>query len=497
MDKIVRLPFKKISEWLICICLGLLLIASLLPVVRLSVYAFPYYDDFNYGNAVKYAFEHGAGFTELIKAATDYTKIVYDTWQGTYASVFLMSLMPASFGYGYYYLGILVIIAALVMGTLYLTYTISTCFFGAGKIRGLNLALFVTFMNVELFYEAQQGIYWYNAAIHYTFMHSIMFIMLAEVIRILFCPKKSLLTMHIIFSSLLAAIVAGANFVTALQGILMICFVFVVGLFVKKKRAKFIIAPAVVFFAGLMINILAPGNESRKASYAGVSKGPIEAVVLSFASAFKKLWEFTGFPFLALFVALIPIAFCVGLNAKGKFRLPGLMSLLSFCFYATGFTPSWYGMGEEGLARTFCAIKLVLIILVAFNLVYWAGWLSNRLSQERLQKVKDILEHRLIIYLFSFGVFMVSFAVSKNQAGNFLSYGAYYYVHTGEALNYYNEHLVMDTLIKEAGEVVELEPFIWRPWFLCKKNEIDTNPDFEQNKALAQWYKKAQIYTRE
>lgn len=501
MEKVLGLPLKKIPQWVISCGLILLLLIALIPVYRLTLYAFPYYDDFNYGINVKYAFEHGAGFSKVIKTAYEDTVFTYNTWQGTYSSVFLMVLMPAAFGYQYYFIGLCAIITMFVLGTCYLTYTVCSKVFKASKLSSFNLASFVTLMNVELFYEAQQGFYWYNSSIHYTFMHSLMFVLLAEIIRIVYSDKKAGTAFRVAVSSILAFIVAGANFVTGLQGFLMILFIFLAGVFViKNKRAIWALCPLLIFFAGMILNVAAPGNASRQAIYADVAKGPVESVLYSFLAGFKHLNEFTGFPFWAFFVGLIPLAYMVAKSSSFNFKMPLLVTALSFCFYSTGYTPSLYGMGYDGLARTFCAVKLVFLVLVAINLIYWLGWIGKKLdkdSEDGKEGVLSFFENRAIVFVLSAALVVLSFAVSKNQAGKFLTYGAYYYVHTGEALNYYNEHMVMDTLIKEAGDEVVLDPFVWRPWFLCKKDELETYPMAEQNQALARWYGKREIYISE
>lgn len=74
-----------------------------------------------------------------------------------------------------------------------------------------------------------------------------------------------------------------------------------------------------------------------------------------------------------------------------------------------------------------------------------------------------------------------------------MCYGAYYYVHSGEAFNYYNEQLAREENIKKSGADVELEPLVWRPWFLCKKIELSEDTHAEQNVAMARWYGKSSI----
>ena len=59
------------------------------------------------------------------------------------------------------------------------------------------------------------------------------------------------------------------------------------------------------------------------------------------------------------------------------------------------------------------------------------------------------------------------FQVSPNQAGHYSAYGAYYYVHTGEAYNFHQEYLERVEKLLGDEDDVQLQPYHYKPWFLC------------------------------
>ena len=66
------------------------------------------------------------------------------------------------------------------------------------------------------------------------------------------------------------------------------------------------------------------------------------------------------------------------------------------------------------------------------------------------------------------------------------------YIHTGEAYNFHQEYLARLEVLKSDETSVVLEPYHWRPWFLCA-GELSDNPEADQNRAIARWYKKSSV----
>jgi hypothetical protein len=89
-------------------------------------------------------------------------------------------------------------------------------------------------------------------------------------------------------------------------------------------------------------------------------------------------------------------------------------------------------------------------------------------------------------------VMVFIFSLSPNQAGYYSSYGAYYYVHTGEAYNFHEEYMERVKLLKSDEQNVVLKPYTYRPWMLCT-GDLEDNPDAEEIKSVAAWYNKESV----
>ena len=55
----------------------------------------------------------------------------------------------------------------------------------------------------------------------------------------------------------------------------------------------------------------------------------------------------------------------------------------------------------------------------------------------------------------------------SQSGGHYSSYGAYYYVHTGEAYNFHQEYLERVAILSGPEKDVQLPAYQFRPWFLC------------------------------
>ena len=471
----------------------LLLGIMLVPVLRLALYAVPWYDDYNYALNVKSFINEYGIWPGAFKGAVYVVKTWWWCWQGTFSSIFMMSLMPEVFGEGYYSLGILGIILFFTVSALIFVKITLAKVMKAQKTTQISVAVLVTLTMLELIYTAQQGIYWYNAAVHYTFMHGCLFLLLTAAIKILYAEAWKHNVILAVSAAFLALVCSGSNFVTALQGILLLVLLMLLGAAGKKKSVYYLLPSLCIYGFGLYKNIMAPGNDIRAMYYVGC--GPVKSVLLSFQSGFAHFWEFTG-------VITILILFLYGLmiwntvsKVQFRFPFPAIVTLLSFCFYCTGFTSSYYGMGTEGLSRTWVVIKFTLQLLLFVNVTYWIGWIQQRCKK----RGRQIGQARQWVWAYAFvGLLAVLwFQTNPNQAGSVLSYGAYYYVHTGEAYNLHQEYLQrVETIQSSEESIVEVMPYVWKPWFLYK-GELSSDPFSETNKGMADWFGKEGIYIKE
>jgi len=136
-------------------------------------------------------------------------------------------------------------------------------------------------------------------------------------------------------------------------------------------------------------------------------------------------------------------------------------------------------------------------LLLSLNKKYGGGWL-----QERLQKKASGSTARWLanwngaavwwFYAIMGLEFIMIFQVSPNQAGHYSAYGAYYYVHTGEAYNFHQEYLERVEKLLGDEDDVQLQPYHYKPWFLCM-GDLSEDENNEANRSLAIWYDKDSV----
>ena len=503
--------WKKILTWkpgekLLAIGFCLLLLAALIPLFRLTIYAVPYYDDYNFGRFARAAIEQEQSKWAAISGALDCSRTQWYAWQGTYSSIFFMTLMPAVWGEQYYFLGPVFILLLLLAGSMVFTHVILRKVFRMEKWSSLAIQAVITIAEFMFIYSAQSGFYWYNGGIHYVGMHGFGLLFLSVAICLERAEGRTAKGLLFTASVLLAMITAGSNFVTALQGLLCLLTILLVSVVVERRRTGLWLLPStLVYIIGFGLNVAAPGNSVRARSYVGWGYGPLESIGRSFLEAVKHIPEYTGPVVLMVMLLLVPMIWQAVKSTDYRFRYPGIVLALSFCLYATGYTPSLYSLGHAGLSRTLNAVKITYLLLLFLNEIYWIGWLRQLLEKRAEQTTGQLTIQKWAIrngaaawwfYVLIGVACLVIFRASSNQAGHYSSYGAYYYVHTGEAYNFHQEYLERVAILSGPEKDVQLPAYQFRPWFLCM-GEISEDADNEANRSLAMWYHKDSVTLKE
>ena len=441
-----------------------------------------------------------------ISGALDCSRTQWYAWQGTYSSIFFMTLMPAVWGEQYYFLGPVFILLLLLAGSMVFTHVILRKVFRMEKWSSLAIQAVITIAEFMFIYSAQSGFYWYNGGIHYVGMHGFGLLFLSVAICLERAEGRTAKGLLFTASVLLAMITAGSNFVTALQGLLCLLTILLVSVVVERRRTGLWLLPStLVYIIGFGLNVAAPGNSVRARSYVGWGYGPLESIGRSFLEAVKHIPEYTGPVVLMVMLLLVPMIWQAVKSTDYRFRYPGIVLALSFCLYATGYTPSLYSLGHAGLSRTLNAVKITYLLLLFLNEIYWIGWLRQLLEKRAEQTTGQLTIQKWAIrngaaawwfYVLIGVACLVIFRASSNQAGHYSSYGAYYYVHTGEAYNFHQEYLERVAILSGPEKDVQLPAYQFRPWFLCM-GEISEDADNEANRSLAMWYHKDSVTLKE
>ncbi|MCM1111654.1 MAG: hypothetical protein NC399_00215 [Muribaculum sp.] len=488
-DKIRKIAAWRPGPGLYAAAAAAALVLLLYPLLRLTAYAVPWYDDYNYGRFAKTAMEEAPTWGNALKGAAECIRTSWYAWQGTYGSILLMVLMPGIWGEEFYRFGPLFLILFLTACVWTLAWTLSRVVLRADRAHGIGLSCVCAGLAVLLIHSSQAGFYWYNGGVHYVGMHGFAMLLVAVSVRLLYEAQMWRRILWVVLGTALSALVAGGNFVTGLQGGLVLLSIAGVGGLLRRRQTFWMLPMLAAYAVGFYLNVSAPGNDKRAASYVGWGMSPVKAVLFSFVEGAKQAWEFTGFMTLVLLAFLLPLAVHMVRRTEFPFRWPGLVSLWSVCLYATGFTPSLYSLGHGGLGRTLNAVKLTWQMLLVLNVVYWCGWILGRRRREGRMC-------RWWVYPVLAALAFAAFWAEPNQAGSFSSYGAYYYIHTGEAYNFYQEYLARVELLKSDADPVVLPPYRWKPWMICM-GDLSGDPEDESNHALAVWYGKDAVICAE
>lgn len=497
----------KINEKLVAgIAIVCFAVLCLLPLLLIGRYDHPCADDYGYGYEAHITWRSTHSLFETFKAAANTAKDTYYTWQGTFTSIFLMALTPAVFGEQYYAAVPYLMLGMLTISVLYLSKVLVHDLLKSSYANSIILGIILLFMMIEGIYTPASAFFWYNAAIHYTFMQAVMVLMMAFAVRSVTADKKATRIVTCILATLCAFVVSGGNYLNALIGIVLL--VALLGLYVilfvgekKKNKAgkdknifgKFylICFPLAVYLVGFVINVIAPGNEVRGENF--VDTPAVTAVLRSFVSGFQYSGEWMSLFTLVLLILALPAAWTITEKTKFRFRFPLLVLLFCFCLFSASFTSSHYGLGEAGLPRTFNNCKMLYHMLLVINEVYILGWLRVKFKESRKEKLKKIgISHGLVFYAVVSIALAGVFLSCDDKEAYYPSYASAKYMHQGFALHYHVQYLERLTILNGPEKTVylkEIEPKL----NVLYVDDIKTDPGDWRNTQYARWHGKEAV----
>ncbi len=489
-ERISRILKGQISMRLLAVGILAVLVLVILPIARIMMNCVPWYDDFSYGLLTKQYWEMDHSFLDAIGGAITNVKQMWYSWQGTYTSCFFMSMMPAVWGTDKYVYGLWFVLFLLIFGIFCLVNVLLTeVLKSKDKWANLVVMSMVAITVILLMRSAIEGFFWYNSAVHYTAMHGLGMLYISGLIKLIYAKNKVVTGLFLVVSVLGALVMGGVNNVTVLQVLLVMLSIMGFGVIFRKYRV-FLLVPALVAYGfGMYENLSSPGNAKRMLWYESMKLSIPEAILKSFQSAFSYLDDFTGWMTLAIVVFMIPVVIHMVKETEFKFAYPGLILFWSICLYATGFTPTLYTMGHTLLGRATNVAKVTFQILLFINLFYLLGWICKRMQKrERTIGIKCTWSFCVTMAV----VVLVIFAAEPNKGGIYSSYCAYYFVHTGEAHNYYNEYLNRVAICEGEEKDVVVSPFVYKPWVLCL-GDLSEDPGYEPNRFMATYFGKDSI----
>lgn len=469
----------------ITIVMLLLLIVALVPLLIIGKYAHPCADDFGYGYYTHAFWSTTHSLSETLNWAFYQVKATYDTWQGTFSSVFLMTLSPAIWGEQYYFLTTVIMLAMIVLPHFYLLHSIIVKLLKAPKSIWLISSSVICFLLIETMFSPVEGMFWYNGAVHYVFMHGCMLLLFGMLLSISQNRSRIRSLLPLFGACFLAMVCGGSNYATALVGILG-TFSITAILFLLQRRPELFL-PLVVYGISFYVNVTAYGNQIRQSNFEKSS--PMAAVVDSFIELFAYTKTWMTLQILLFMLLMIPVFWKMTKIEKFRFPLPLLITLLSVCAVACMFTPGMYAMGIPGGGRTINIIKMWFLLLLFINEGYWIGYWRIKVAQKCPATRLDIRIYFCGILFLIFVSFLLN---EERKLFDYSSYAAYVSLRAGEAQQFDLEYQERLEILNSNDSAVELKEYSVKPRLLYF-DDIQEDPYDWRNTAVARWYGKEQV----
>ena len=479
---------KKMSYKILLVLFVAVIAASIIPLLIISKYSIPAADDFSFSCETYHAVQQGEGISGVIKGAAEKTKNVYFSWQGTFSAIFLMALQPAIWGFEHYSITAYLMLFSLLFSIFFLCIRVFSGVFKIQKKLSSNIAAIIFFAWVQFLPSPNQGIFWYNSSVYYTFTFAIFLTAISVTAGYLLYGGK----WRVPVLCILSVIVGASNFVTALIASVLFLFCIVLLILNKNKKWNGLLIPAVFLFASFALSVAAPGNQTRQALFTE-HPGIAASILLSFAEAGKAIVRWTDLRYLFFLLLVFPFIRAAAFNAcGGTFALPGCVTAFSFCLLSAMFTPQIYSMGSAGPDRLQNIIYFTFILLSAFNLFYWIGWGRSKQEMKRDAGFENGLSLTSIV-CFTVPAFIclaLSVVVFHQPLSSAAALGE---LRSGEAKAYYEEALVRrETLEDDSIKDCVLSPFEHTPYLLYFTDMTD-DPDYYENQDASTYYGKNSI----
>lgn len=484
--------------------LWILFVGLIIPILYIGRYNVISADDYAYGLEVHRNWIENHSLFQAIGTAFEVVANRYMTWQGTYTSVFFMSLNPLNFHNGAGWLIPLFMISMLCLSTGFFFKQSIACITG-NKVRGgivvRGIALLYLLMFIQSLTSPVEGFFWYNGAVHYILMHSFMLFYLGLFLKLQKGVREKMKTVAFLGQTLLLCIlgvlIGGGNYISALQ-CMEVGIVIVAAGFLFKKLSIAQIVGFLTMAAGFVASVAAPGNALRQAGTNGMSVP--SAIFSSFIMAVKDVKEWVN-PLLIFFLLIIiPFLWQLAKEIPFDFRYPLIAAILCYCLYASLYAPCLYGVGNVDSGRMRNVIQASFYIYLLVGELYILGALQRRIYKSNKEWSKDMItvitigQKYVWLYRIILLAGIVCVLVLTGDKNTYTSMSALRSVAIGEAQIYYEENLERQAIIAGEEQDIYLEPLSVKPHVLYFADYVTKeDPNNWINRTAARYYNKNSI----
>ena len=425
MKRNVNIHTKKIA-----IFTGIVFLISLIPILYLSGYVHATGDDYGYGARTHQMWLSTHSVWQVLNAAGQTVQDYWIGWQGTWFTIFLMSLQPEVFWDNGYWIVPWIMLGLTIFSTLYLTEYVMVQKLRLPKATWISCTLILLLVMIQYFPSTKSGIFWYNGTAHYIIPYS----MALVAIRCCWSFADRKRKKDWIAAFICMALLGGASYLAPLLVLIAVAYLILCE-WKTKKHVFYLCIPVAAELAGLIVSYLAPGNKSRGGEDFGIHGLLIVKTVLEcFVDGTKQIFLYLfKTPFILLCLVVIAVLL---VNAFQKVRptfdfpYPVIVAVAMFCMYCAMYAPGVYAGVElsGGVPNT---IYQVFLMTVFITVIYTVGWMNHHFCKdEKMGKIKKAVCGGLLML----ALFLI--LVEKGTLKSSTSYQCYDYIVSGQADDY-------------------------------------------------------------
>ncbi len=473
---------KKINKQnLITFLIILLFILISAPMIYISKFNNPSSDDYTYGIETHKTWEETHSIIEVIKTGIKKTQNTFIEWQGSFTAVFLMTIQPAVFGEQYYWLSTIFLIGFFILANLYIMKIILRDYFHCNRNIFLGISLLLITLSMQFVPYPVESFYWFNGSIYYTFFYSIQLILLGKILIIL--KEENTQKLNTLISCFLAFFIGTSNYCTALVSCMILAVIELILIIRKNKKAVNIAIILSICLTGLLISANAPGNAVRQAQVKE-KMNAINSIICSLELGKDFLINWTTSLNIIFYIALIPIMIKIIKQIKYKFKMPIIVTIVTYGIYAAQLTPVLYAQGGNFPLRLLCIVYYSMYWLIIINTFYWLGYICNKIE---ITETKNSYKFCYIIIVL---LGIIAIFLNYQKANSWIALKS---IQTGEASRYQKQieeriKIYKDENIKD----VEVERIKERP-FLLYNSDLHYDPNYWINEAVKEFYNKNSV----
>lgn len=381
-DKINFRIFPALVSWA-------LFVKTLIPMLVISKYNHSNQDDFWMSADAHHVWDATHSVWATIVQAWKDAVLLWQNWDGCLLSMFIGGLPPLVFHEDYYKYTFVVLAGSMMLALIVFLYVLLVRVFKFDILHYLIICPLMMFLFLNMMPSAKAAYYWWVGGINYTFFFAVFLIAQSFVLEYMVSKKKVFLVIGSIFSFAVGL----GNLLSGLVNPIILVLECAFFIMINKKKGILFVIPTVSGIAGLLCNVLAPGNLIRG------GEG------LFGASVFGAIWEtivastnfiphFYRGSMICVFV-FIAIAILDGFNkdkVNFKFPYPIAFLVLSYLVYCSVFTPVIYANSAfYGRCKNVSFGMMMFMYLI--NIIYIIGWAYNKfgkLSDIKLVKIKHL-----------------------------------------------------------------------------------------------------------